>query len=334
MTPTLEEKLFARYDAGSGPSLSSLCAGLLADQKETWPELAAGYEALRSVRLREIRGAAFSVQVQFNPGRMASSAAAVDPDSIRRRSCFLCLEHLPVAQRAVLYGGEFLILCNPAPIFPGHYTLSALRHVPQSLAGHIGVFLSLARDLSGEFVLFYNGPRCGASAPDHLHFQAAPAGAIPIEKTLAAEGRKRRIGSAGDIALFQGKNLGREVLVLEGRDAAGMEAVLRDFIAEMKTLLAEPGEPMMNVLCSHGTEGWRLTLFPRRSHRPRAFYRSGDGQLLISPGSVDMGGLMIAPRERDFEVLDAAAVETIFREVSLDGETALRAAEALLERNR
>ncbi len=334
MTPKLEEKLFAKYDAGAGPSLSRLCAELLANQKETWPELAAGCETLRSVRLREIQGAAFSVQVQFNPGRMASSAAPVDPESIRKRPCFLCFDHLPSAQRAVLYGGEFLVLCNPAPIFPGHYTVSALRHVPQAIVDHIGAFLSLAQDLSGEFIIFYNGPRCGASAPDHFHFQAAPAGAIPIEKTLAAEGRKKRIGSVGNVALFRGADLGREVLVLEGRGAAGIEAVLRDLIGEMKTLLAEPGEPMMNVLCSHGPEGWRLTLFPRRSHRPRAFYRSGNGQLLISPGSVDMGGLLIAPRERDFETLDAAAVETIFREVSLDGETALRAAEALLERRR
>jgi hypothetical protein len=313
-----EEKIFARFDGRAGPSLAALCGHLLADQKKTWPDLAAGHEALAAVCIHDIPCPGFSVRVQFNQRRIASSTARVDPESIRKRKCFLCPGNLPTPQKGILYRREYLILCNPAPIFSRHYTISSLRHVPQALEEHLNVLLLLAEDLSGDATVLYNGPRSGASAPDHFHFQAAPSGAVPIEGVLDEKGRKKRIQRADGASLSRATNLGRTALIMEGSDARGVADLTLTVIGEMKKISREPGEPMMNVLCSHGKSGWRVTLFPRGRHRPDMFYRGGDEQVLISPGAVDMGGLIITSRERDFRILDSERVQAVFREVSLD----------------
>lgn len=311
-----ENRLLARCDGPGGPSLAEWCSRLLEDQKRAWPELAAGHDALAKVRLRDIPCSGFSVRVQFNPKRMTSSAAKVDPESIRKRRCFLCPRHLPRSQRGILYRRDYLILCNPAPIFPRHYTISSLRHIPQLLEDHLEILLLLAEDFSGEATVLYNGPRSGASAPDHFHFQAFPAGALPLESAWEEKGRKRKIMNAGSVSLSRGTNLGRAVLVAEGRDALSVGRLLRTVIDGMKKISGEPGEPMMNILCTHGERGWRIVIFPRRSHRPGLYYREGDGRVLISPGAVDMGGLIITAREKDFMALDPGMVQDIFREVS------------------
>jgi len=316
----LEDRIFARFDGRAGPSLAGLCGNLLADQKKTWPDLAAGHEALAAVRLRDIPCPGFSVRVQFNPQRIASSTARVDSESIRKRKCFLCPGNLPPLQKGVLYRREYLVLCNPAPIFPRHYTISSLRHIPQSLEEHLDGLLLLAEDFSEDATVLYNGPRSGASAPDHFHFQAAPSGAIPIESVLDEKGRKKRIRRVDGASLSWGMNLGRTALIVEGSDARGVADLTLAVISEMKKISREPGEPMMNVLCSHGKSGWRVALFPRGRHRPDMFYRGGDEQVLISPGAVDMGGLIITSRERDFMVLDSERVQAVFREVSWDEE--------------
>ncbi len=319
MTDTkVEDGIFARFDGRAGPSLAGLCGDLLADQKRTWPSLAAGHEALAAVRLRDIPCPGFSVRVQFNPQRIVSSTARVDPESIRKRKCFLCSGNLPLPQKGILYRREYLILCNPAPIFPRHYTIASLNHVPQSIDDHLDVLLLLAEDFSGDATVLYNGPRSGASAPDHFHFQAAPSGAIPIEGILDEKGRKKRILRVDGTSLSRGMNLGRPALIVEGSDARGVVDLTLVVIDEMRKVLQEPGEPMMNILCSHWESGWRVTLFPRGRHRPDMFDRSGDEQVLISPGAVDMGGLIITSRERDFRILDSKMVQAVFRDVSLD----------------
>jgi len=313
-----EDRIFARFDGRGGPSLARWCGDLLEAQKRTWPELAAGHEALGSARLREIPCPGFSVRVQFNPKRIASAAARVDPESIRKRKCFLCPGNLPPSQKGILYRQDYFVLCNPAPIFPRHYTISSLRHVPQSIEDRLDVLLRLAEDFSGEATALYNGPRSGASAPDHFHFQAVPPGVLPLEDVLDEKGRKKRIRRAGGVSLFQGMNLGRSVLIMEGSDAGGIVHLAQAVIGEMKKIVREPGEPMMNILCSHGRSGWRTVIFPRGRHRPGMFDRDGDEQVLISPGAVDMGGLIITPRERDFTLLGPDMVQAVFREVSWD----------------
>jgi len=310
-------RIFARFEGPGSLPLAELCGRLLEDQMRTWPELADGHEALAEARHRDISCSGFSVRVQFNPRRIASSAAKVDPESIRKRRCFLCPRHLPSPQKCILYWGEYLILCNPAPIFPRHYTISSTRHIPQLLYDHLHVLLSLARDLSGKANVLYNGPLSGASAPDHFHFQAIPAGALPLESAWIERGRKKRIGSIGGVSLFRGENLGRTVLFAWGGNARSVVRIVNTIINGMQEISAVgQSEPMMNVLCSHVEKGWRVMIFPRRSHRPGVYYREGEDRILISPGAVDMGGLIITPREKDFEILDSEMVQAVFREVS------------------
>ncbi len=190
----LERRCFAVFDgARETVPLADLAAGLLERQKKNWPGLAEGYAALEAVRVREIRGDGWGVNVQFNPRRIVSSGANLDPESLRRRPCFLCPENLPPEQQAILYRDDYLILCNPAPIFPAHLTIAHVRHLPQSLPDNLEIFLRLAADFGPRTTVFYNGPRCGASAPDHLHFQAAPAGLLPVEEEILDP--RKRVGA-------------------------------------------------------------------------------------------------------------------------------------------
>ncbi|HTP12387.1 MAG TPA: DUF4922 domain-containing protein, partial [Bacteroidota bacterium] len=180
--PLSSERVFAVHPRNnSDVSLPTRLQRLLDEQRKSWKDLTDGFEALRTVKTRELVCGGFPVTLQFNPGRIKSTGAVLDEASLRARKCFLCVENLPVPQRGVLYSDEFLILCNPAPIFKGHFTVSHVDHREQSIEAFPGVFLDLARDLSPQFTVFYNGPKCGASAPDHLHYQVCPSNVIPIE---------------------------------------------------------------------------------------------------------------------------------------------------------
>jgi hypothetical protein len=177
----LEQKIFYSYFPSSGESLSKLYLLLFKKQELAWPRLKEGMAALKEVELRKIQCSGFDVQLQFNPRRIHSTGAHVDAKSIRERKCFLCLANLPGEQQGILYKNEFLLLCNPAPIFYHHGTISHIHHIPQAIEDRIELVLNIVKDLAPSFTVFYNGPKCGASAPDHLHFQTSPAGNIPVE---------------------------------------------------------------------------------------------------------------------------------------------------------
>ena len=121
------------------------------------------------------------MKVQFNPGRYISTSAKVDEKSINDRKCFLCPANLPEEQKGILYEEEYLILGNPFPIFPEHFTIPNINHVPQQIKNNFPLMLKLTKDLSKHYVVLYNGPKCGASAPDHFHFQAGTKNFMPIE---------------------------------------------------------------------------------------------------------------------------------------------------------
>jgi ribosomal protein S18 acetylase RimI-like enzyme len=321
--PVEDDTLRGRIDfvypgRGDAPSLVEAAAGLLERQRGKWPGLAAGYAALEAVRVRGIHGGSWSVKVQFNPRRIVSSGARLDPESIRRRSCFLCREHLPPEQRAILYRETYLVLCNPVPIFPGHLTVAHCRHLPQSLPDNLETFLQLAADFGPRMVVFYNGPRCGASAPDHLHFQAAPAGLMPVEKELRERGVRAEVKKRDAAIIWRAAGLGRGVFVIEGACAAGVAAAFDEVMKALRRTVHSEDEPMMNVLCTHSGEGWRLMIFPRLKHRPDAYEREGEGKLCVSPGAVEMGGVFITHREEDFRALDPGLIGEIFREVAFD----------------
>ncbi len=293
---------------------------LLSEQKETWPDLAQGYESLKDVMAREIICNAFSVHVQHNPGRIKSTLANVGDKNVNERPCFLCLNNLPKDQKGVLYQNKFLVLCNPMPVFSGHFTIAHLIHQPQSITEHIDIFLQLMSDFGSHWSILYNGPRCGASAPDHLHFQAIPSGMMPIEKEIMDEKRRIQTVRIDGVKVSRAEDLGRELIIIEGNDPVGMTDVFKQIVAELKKVFNTDNEPMMNIIGSHDGQTWRAIVFPRAKHRPDVFFREGDARVAISPAVIEMGGVLVAPVERDFERLDASTVEGIFGEVSLKGE--------------
>ena len=324
----LSEKAYISFDGGK--NLPGLCLDLLSEQKKTWQDLWEGYESLGDVRERDVPCRGFSVRLQYNPRRIKSSMADVCGKNANERRCFLCLDHLPNGQKGVLHRSEYLILCNPMPVFSSHFTVSHLDHRRQAIAEHMDTFLQLMADFGLGWMVLYNGPRCGASAPDHLHFQVAPSGQMPIEREIREEKRLALIKQVESVFLYHVRDLGREVIVLEGDDPMAVKGAFKDFLNALKKVLLLNEEPMMNIAGFYNERKWEktrwcLVIFPRRKHRPDIFFKDGDARMVVSPGVIDMGGLLITPVEKDFERLNADAVEDIYGEVSLEGKTVERA---------
>jgi len=180
--PCRTQRIFAEFDRESDVFLPALCQSLYDAQKLSWPGLADAVRALDSVRVRRLAGQS-RIYLQYNPARAVNSGAAVDVESISKRPCFLCRDNLPPEQQGILYKKQYGILCNPMPIFKNHFTVVSLEHDPQNIASSIEVLLSLSAEMKG-YAVFYNGPACGASAPDHLHFQAVPKIYLPLLREI------------------------------------------------------------------------------------------------------------------------------------------------------
>ena len=325
-SPSLLLKTYATFQEGKdSKSLSALCKDLLTEQKETWRDLWNGYESLKDIRVRDVCCNGFSVRLQNNTGRIRSTLARVGEGTTSDEPCFLCLDNLPEGQKGILYRGEYLILCNPMPVFHSHLTVANVNHYRQSLGFHIITFLQLMADFGPGWTLLYNGPKCGASAPNHLHFQAVPKGKLPIEAELLEQRRFVLVARVDSVRLYHSTRLGREAIVLEGRERIALSGAFEKIVVALKEVLCTDEEPMMNVAGSLTEDGWRFVVFPRRKHRPDAFFREGDSRVVVSPGVVEMAGVIVTPVERDFERLDAETVEGIYEEVSLEGGTVDRA---------
>ena len=283
------------------------------------------------MRDRNISCGGFSVLLQHNPGRIKSSLAEVGEKDRKQRQCFLCLDHLPEGQRGILYRSEYLILCNPMPVFSSHLTISHLEHRPQAISERMDIFLQLMIDYGSGWTIFYNGPKCGASAPDHLHFQAAPSGQFPNEKEIEEARRLTLVTRVEGVPLIVLREAGREVVMLEGDAPNEVSAAFRRFLRALKRVLVRDEEPMMNIVGNYHEKQWRLVIFPRRKHRPDIFFREGDARVVVSPGVIDMGGVLITPSRKDFDRLDAVAIASIYREVSLEGKIVERAIAAMVE---
>jgi hypothetical protein len=330
--PTLlNEKTYASFDGGERmKGLPGLCLELLSEQKKSWPDLRKGCQLLRDVRERDVTCGGFSVRLQYNPGRIKSSLAAVGEKKATERGCFLCLDRLPEGQKGLLYRNAYLILCNPMPIFSSHFTVSHLEHRRQAITEHVGTLFQLLAEFGSGWTVFYNGAKCGASAPDHLHFQAGPSGQMPVEKEIREEKRFTRMTPVDGVLLYRVRDLGREVVILEGDDPTAVGGAFKGFLNALKKVLRLDEEPMMNIAGFHQERKWRLVIFPRRKHRPDAFFMEGEARIVVSPGLIDMGGVLITPMEKDFDRLDAAAVEGIYGEVSLEAETVEKAIDAMV----
>lgn len=303
---------------GSTPGWADRAHALLEQQKTVWPALLRGYNSLGTVQTRHFRFDPCQVRVEFNPGRLTSSAAKVDEKSIRERTCFLCLEHLPPEQRGLAYGEGYVILCNPFPIFPEHFTIPRIEHVPQRIAGDIGVFLDLAKDLAPRYTVFYNGPRCGASAPDHMHFQAGSRGFMPIEEELRTlRSNADRVYGSNSLTVYALDDCYRRSVLFNGRRPEKLVEAIGAYLVSLKEAVGDPEEPMVNILAWWEDGGWLVLVFPRALHRPSFFSAEGDARLLISPAAVDMGGVAITPLEQDFYKVTAELLQTMYTEVSL-----------------
>lgn len=311
-------RVFGVVEPGqTGDRLSAMCSALLTQQRGSWPMCRDGYASLEHVRTRSLGLHRYALHLQYNPGRMVSTGAKVDPASIRQRRCFLCVPHLPPEQHAVRYGQDLLILCNPVPIFSRHLTISHQDHRPQELGPFIDVMIRLAKDLSPDYCIFYNGPRCGASAPDHFHFQAAPKETIPVVNESMSD-RRTVVRQTEGVEISTLPDYDRTVAIFRSPDVFGLAHVFGRFTEAWKRLDRSEEEPMMNVLCVEDGGGSRLIVFLRRKHRPDAYFLEGEAQMLVSPAAVDIGGLVITPREKEFNGLTSGSVSAIFREVSAE----------------
>ena len=298
---------------------ASQAIDLLAKQRFTWPLVERNYKLLEKVQLKSFDMGGFTIRVQFNPARIISSGAKVDTQSIKARKCFLCLGNLPIEQERLPFGLRYLILCNPYPIFPQHFTIPSREHVPQSILPRIDDFLELTRRLA-PLTLFYNGPRCGASAPDHAHFQAVTRGIMPIDEEILRQiSTSQPVKEIQDASLYLLTKYLRNGFILK---ASTQESAYRLF-KEIYTALPIPpeeSEPMMNLFGSYIEHQWILTLIPRKRHRPWQYKAEGDDHLLSSPGAADIGGLFITPLEEDFHKINPDLLRDVYQQVCLSDE--------------
>lgn len=292
---------------------------LLKDQKTEWELAGKNFAGLEKVQVREFDYEGFKIKVQFNPGRIVSSAAKVDKKSIEARPCFLCEANRPKEQRGVTFG-NYSVLINPFPIFPEHFTVPSFAHVPQRIKGNFNSMLDLAKAMEG-FTLFYNGPRCGASAPDHFHFQAGNSGFMPIDDEI--EILKKKYGEAfkkNGVDFWAIKDGLRNFLVVESANREEFLAEFDQIYGVMDKLCSAEEEPMINILTSYVNESWRVLIFPRALHRPWQYTAKGEDNILLSPASVDMGGVLITPLEKDFNKISKNDIKDIFGQVLLSDE--------------
>lgn len=303
---------------------------LISSQVKNWDLAANNYKGLQKVKTKSVSlpGGA-EVKVQFNPERIRSSAAKVDAKSIQERPCFLCEKNRPEQQEGIALG-DYTILINPFPIFPEHLTIPHNEHTLQLIAPYFNSMLELAKELN-EFALFYNGPKCGASAPDHFHFQAGIKGFMPVEDEFRS-GKFTSVKAETDgVKIYDWKNYNRGVITFEGRNTEQITSLFDKLHKILWPSQSEEVEPMLNVLVYYEGQQWVVHVFPRILHRPACYFAEGEEQILISPASVDMGGVFITPREEDFEKISAGDVSDILNQVCLDENDATKIIDKLLK---
>ena len=283
-------------------------------QLAEWPLAAANFKALENVEVKEIDMPGMPMKVQFNPARIVSSGAKVDAASLKARKCFLCDANRPSEQRGIAWGGRYTILVNPFPIFPRHLTIPDNSHTLQIIKGRIADMARLVSELSG-YTVFYNGPKCGASAPDHMHFQAGNSDFLTIGDAVE-NAELQTIAEADGAILSLAAGLPLNVFVIDSTSAESAEIIF-DRLYEALPVGEGDTEPMMNVLCYATAAGVRTLVVPRKKHRPSFYGTEGSECMLLSPASVDMGGVFITPRREDFERLDSDIIRRVFDELCL-----------------
>lgn len=309
-----ELELFADQPlAGNWPALIQV---LLTQQQHTWPQLREAIAGLQQVEYRRFSIKGDEVLAQFNPQRIVSTSAKVDIASIQARPCFLCAQNLPAEERGLAFGTEYVLLCNPFPVLPKHLVIATRQHTPQAIAGTFGSLLNVTRALGQDFFTLYNGPRCGASAPDHLHFQAADAALLPIWRDFES-GPLDCWSSIADVEAMTLPDYRINVLGAAGSDRAALLVWFERALAALAAVTDSEEEPLLNLLATFKNGRWCVLLLPRQRHRPTCYDAEGEAQLTISPAAIDLGGVVVVPRPGHFARLTAEVLEQIYTEVTL-----------------
>jgi hypothetical protein len=298
---------------------------LFAEQRVSWPALRDGEASLSRLQRKRLSLDHESIIVQLNPARSRSTLAQTDAKAVSARACFLCPENMPVEERGVAFE-DLVVLPNPFPILPLHCTIAGREHRPQQIAGRLATFLRLAQAMGPTMAALYNGPRCGASAPDHFHFQAAAAEEIPILAQLAE--------NAPSPSVAAHSTFGRNLLVFRSADAAEIQAGVERAIAAMHRALDSTHEPMFNLLAHCRSGRYTVFFFPRAAHRPACYFAQGNEKLAISPAVLEMCGLLVVTQPDDFERIDAPTARAIYEEVTLATDRFDRLAAEFIENRR
>ena len=280
-------------------------------QMEKWADARHRFRDLKHVETHQLSD---QLKVQWNPARIVSTGAKIDKKTLGDRPCFLCDKNRPKEQISKPIDERFLLLVNPFPILPVHFTIPARKHQPQSIYKNYGEmhrFLSL----HSELMVFYNGPKCGASAPDHLHFQAGTSGILPLQANWQRLSRNLTdIISLNDdekIALIHDFVVPAFVIISKSEDSD--EALFQRLYKSMP-VRGDETEPMMNIIAWRKGDEYISVVIPREKHRPEAYFAEGDAQMMVSPGALDMSGLIITPREEDFRKLTEESATAILQE--------------------
>ena len=304
-------------------NLNNQLKSLLTEQKENWELARTNFAGLKTVRTKSFNFGDFEVKVQFNPARIVSSGAKVDAKTIAERKCFLCTENRPAEQTAV-DAGDYLVLVNPFPIFPEHFTIPRKEHVDQQIKPYFADMLELAEALD-DYLIFYNGPRCGASAPDHMHFQAGTKDFLPLvnDYKRLKDTHAQLLVESENFQLFNFNNYLRTVYCIESTDVESAKDAFEKLYTHFQQISlpalpkGERAEPMLNIVCTFEDGKWFTFVLPRKTFRPWQYTAEGDQQLLVSPATVEMCGIFITPIEAHFEKITKEDVESILEQASL-----------------
>ncbi len=286
-------------------------------QLEKWDDARHRFRDLKHVETKKLSE---EVRLQFNPARIVSTGAKIDKKTLGERPCFLCDKNRPKEQMSQQIDERFHLLVNPFPILPVHFTIPARKHQPQAIYKNYGEmhrFLSL----HSELMVFYNGPKCGASAPDHLHFQAGTSGILPLQTNWQRLSRNLTdIISLNDeekIAVVRDFIVPAFVIISKSEES---DETLFHRLYKSMPMRGDETEPMMNIIAWRKGDEYISVVIPREKHRPEAYFAEGDAQVMVSPGALDMSGLIITPREEDFHKLTEESATTILQECGISTE--------------
>ena len=286
-------------------------------QLEKWDDARHRFRDLKHVETKKLSE---EVRLQFNPARIVSTGAKIDKKTLGERPCFLCDKNRPKEQMSQQIDERFHLLVNPFPILPVHFTIPARKHQPQAIYKNYGEmhrFLSL----HSELMVFYNGPKCGASAPDHLHFQAGTSGILPLQANWQRLSRNLTdIISLNDeekIAVVRDFIVPAFVIISKSEES---DETLFHRLYKSMPMRGDETEPMMNIIAWRKGNEYISVVIPREKHRPEAYFAEGDAQVMVSPGALDMSGLIITPREEDFHKLTEESATTILQECGISTE--------------